>query len=110
MREQNLAGFQALGVDDVFFGGEDEPDGELVFGVGLSVGVGEKALRFCGGGSGKGGATFARDFVGLDFGEEGSGGTEGLGRVEFALNWRARSQRCLYGCHNEVVGVKEQSR
>jgi hypothetical protein len=67
--KHDLAGLQALLVDNVLLGGEDEPDGDIVVGI-VAVGIGEQAFLFvCG--------RLGRD-VGLDLFHEGLGGAQCL--------------------------------
>jgi len=60
--ERDLAGFEALGVGEEFFGREDEPDGDFgsCFGGGVfggAVGVGEEVLFGRAGGGFRGGGS-----------------------------------------------------
>ena len=72
VRQDDLAGLQALLVDNVLLGGEDEPDGDI---LGLVVvGVGEQALLLFGGRLGLD--------IGLDLFHEGLGSAQGLLGVE----------------------------
>ena len=73
VRQDDLAGLQALLVDNVLLSGEHEPDGHVVVGI-VAVGIGEQALLLVGSRLGRN--------VGLDLAHESLGGLQSLLGVE----------------------------